>query len=118
VYGVEFRETLPLDAGGPMTRDALRSRAVDVALLFSTDPAVGDEFVALTDDQDLQPAEHVTPVVHAEVLERFGPSLAARIDAVSARLGTESLRALNGEVARGSSPRAAARRWLKREGLR
>jgi osmoprotectant transport system substrate-binding protein len=118
VYGIEFRETLPLDAGGPTTRDALRSRAIDVALLFSTDPAVGDEFVALVDDRGLQSAENVVPVVRAEVLERFGPALATRLDAVSARLTTESLRALNGEVAAGASPRVVARRWLTREGLR
>jgi osmoprotectant transport system substrate-binding protein len=118
VYGISFRETLSLDAGGPATRQALRSRAVDVALLFSTDPAVDDEFVALVDDRALQPAQNVTPVVRAEVLERFGPGLAARLDAVSAELTTESLRALNGEMAGGASSRAVAQRWLRSVGLR
>jgi osmoprotectant transport system substrate-binding protein len=118
VYGIDFREVLLLDAGGPTTKQALRTGAVDVALLFSTDPDVEGEFVALADDRGLQPAENVTPLVRTEVLERFGPALAERLDAVSGRLTTDVLRRLNGEVARGVSARRVAARWLTAEGLR
>ena len=52
VYGVHFDEVIELDAGGPLTKQALRSRAVDVALLFSTDPDLaGGRFVELVDDR-------------------------------------------------------------------
>ena len=37
----KFKEFVALDAGGPVTRQALRNGDVDVALLFTTDPAIG-----------------------------------------------------------------------------
>ena len=42
VYGIEFEEVVALDAGGRLTHQALGTGIVDVALLFSTDPAIGD----------------------------------------------------------------------------
>ena len=46
---------------------------IDVALLFTTDPAIGGrDLVELEDDRDLQPAENVTPLVRDEVVERWG----------------------------------------------
>ena len=72
VYGVKFREVVQLDAGGPTTRQALRNRDVDVALLFTTDPTIADEgFVELQDDRGLQPAENVTPIVRNEVVDQI-----------------------------------------------
>ena len=114
VYDLRFDEVVELDAGGPLTKQALQTRVVDVAVLFSTDPAVGrDALVELVDDRGLQPAENVTPVVRTETLAAFGPSLAARLDEVSAQLTTEDLRALNAELAAGRSPRSVAKRWLR-----
>ena len=96
----------------------MQTRVVDVAVLFSTDPAVGaDALVELVDDRGLQPAENVTPVVRTETLAAFGPSLGARLDEVSAQLTTEDLRALNAELAAGRSPRSVAKRWLRTETL-
>ncbi len=119
VYDVRFEDVIELDAGGPLTKQALRSRAVDVALLFSTDPALADgRFVALVDDRALQPAENVTPLVRREVLDRLGPRLADAVNAVSARLTTDGLRELNAGVQTGVPPRAVARRWLDAQGLR
>ena len=70
VYGLAFEEVVPLDAGGPVTRQALRNGDIDVALLFTSDPAIGDDsLVELVDDRGLQPAENVTPLVRSEVLE-------------------------------------------------
>jgi osmoprotectant transport system substrate-binding protein len=119
VYGVAFDEVVSLDAGGPLTKQALRTRVVDVALLFSTDPdTASPDLVELVDDRRLQPAENITPLIRTETLERFGPSVGTDIDAVSALLTTEALRALNAEVAGGASVRAVAARWLRSEGLR
>jgi len=119
VYDVSFDEVVSLDAGGPLTKQALRTRVVDVALLFSTDPDTADgDLVELVDDRQLQPAENITPLVRTETLERFGPSLRTTVDAASALLTTETLRALNAEVADGASMRAVAARWLRSEGLR
>ncbi len=47
---------------------------VDVALLFTSDGAIElNDFVLLHDDRELQPAEHVTPVVRTDTMTRFGP---------------------------------------------
>ena len=83
---MKFKEFVRLDAGGPVTRQALKDGYVDVALLFTTDPAIErDGLVELVDDRGLQPAENVIPLVRTEVVERFGPELVKLIDAVSAR---------------------------------
>lgn len=119
VYDLEFDQVVTLDAGGPLTREALAGGAVDVALLFSTDPALDDEFVALEDDRGLQPAENITPLIRDEVLRAAGPELAQLIDAVSAALTTDQLRELNAAAeAHPARIGAVARRWLAEEGLR
>ena len=119
VYGLRFKEVVPLDAGGPLTHQALREGAVDVALLFTTDPALGnDGLVALADDRHLQPADNLTPLVRTEVLARAGPRLSQVVDAVSERLTTDELRALNARVAGGAALPTVAATWLRSEGLR
>jgi osmoprotectant transport system substrate-binding protein len=118
-YGIEFASFVPLDQSGPLTSEALLRGVVDVALLFTTSPQIDRHgFVLLADDRHLQPAEHVTPIVHLAALERFGDELRDAVDAVSALLTTEELRALNAEVALvGASPADVARRWLAAHGL-
>ena len=117
VYGIEFGEVVALDAGGPLTRQALATGIVDVALLFSTDPALGDDdLVELVDDRALQPAENVTPIVRRAAVDRFGSRLVDTLDAVSARLDTATLRELNALAAEGSV-RVTATEWLDAEQL-
>lgn len=119
IYRLRFAEFLPLDAGGPLTLQALRSNAVDAAIVFTSDGvAERDGLVILQDDRQLQPAENVTPVVRTQTLERFGPSVALVLNRVSAALTTQELRAMNAEVAVDGRPSAAvAADWLRREGL-
>jgi osmoprotectant transport system substrate-binding protein len=119
VYGASFREVVPLDAGGPLTHEAIGDGYVDAALMFSTDPAIRREgLVALQDDLNLQPAENITPLVRLDIVQRFGPALVAAIDAVSHRLTTEDLRELNEAVEGGTPVADAAAKWLSDEGLR
>jgi len=119
VYGLRFREFVPLDAGGPLTLQALEAGDVDVALLFSTDPSiVARHLVVLADDRGLQPAENVTPLLRGDVVARFGARLVAVLNAVSARLDTGSLRALDARVElAGQDPRRVAGSWLRSHGL-
>jgi osmoprotectant transport system substrate-binding protein len=119
VYKASFADFVALDTGGPVTHQALRSGGVDIALLFSTDPELTD-YVELTDDLHLQPAENVTPLVRAEVVERWGADIIEPIDAVSHDLDTPTLRQLNATDATtpGSDDVAAiAASWLRTEGL-
>ena len=98
-YGLHFRTFIPLDAGGPLTLQALEAGYVGVALLFSTDPAItAQHLVVLADNRGLQRAENVTPLVRRDVVARYGPRLLAVLNAVSARLTTASLRALDAQV--------------------
>ena len=69
--------------------------------------------MVLTDDRALQPAENVTPLVRTEVVDQWGDALVDAVDAVSARLTTDGLRA--------STPRwpwarrrPGGDRWLER----
>jgi osmoprotectant transport system substrate-binding protein len=119
VYGLRFREFVPLDAGGPLTLQALEAGYIDVALLFSTDPSiVARHLVTLTDDRGLQPAENITPLLRRDVVARFGPRLVAVLNRVSARLDTSSLRALDAQVElAGQNPRLVAGSWLRARGL-
>ena len=118
LYGLEFGAFEPLDAGGPVSVTALRSGNVDVALLFTTDAAIDqNDFVLLYDDLGLQPAENVTPVVRAEVVEAHGDGFVRLVDSVSALLTTEDLRELNARVAEGATPNDVATAWLAEHGL-
>ena len=115
VYGLRFRSFIPLDAGGPLTRQALEAGYIGVALLFTTDPSIpARHLVVLADDRGLQPAESITPLVRRDVIARYGPDLAAVLNRVSALLDTGTLRALDAQVAlAGQDPRLVAGRWLR-----
>ena len=118
VYELGFRAFVPLDTGGPLTAQALRSGGIDVALLFTTDPAIVSEgFVVLDDDRGLQPSEHVTPLVRRQVLTTHGDGVVDTLDAVSARLTTAALRSMIEEVAAGRGAPAVAASWLSDHGL-
>jgi osmoprotectant transport system substrate-binding protein len=84
-YGLVFKSFVPLDAGGPLTLQALQAGYITVALLFTTNPDISARhLVVLTDDRALQPAENITPVVSREAVTRFGPRLLTLLNAVSA----------------------------------
>lgn len=118
VYGLRFKEFVPLDVGGSLTLQALLGGTIGVGLLFTSDPAIdGVDLVELVDDRNLQPAENVTPVVPRSTLERFGPGFADVVNAVSALLRTSDLRRMNASLAAGRSPFAVARAWLLSRGF-
>lgn len=116
VYGIEFGSFQPLDVGGPLTVEALEQGEIDVALLFSTSSVIGENgWVVLEDDQSLQTAENITPVVRTEVLD---DTITERLNAVSAALTTEGIIILNGRVEiDGEDPADVAADFLDQEGL-
>ena len=118
-YGLRFRAFAALDAGGPLTRQALEAGNIGAALLFTTDPAIrARHLVELTDNRDLQPAENVIPVLRRATADRYGPGLLAALDTVSVRLSTDALMGLDAQVElNGRSPRTVARNWLREQGL-
>ena len=119
VYGLHFKAFTPLDAGGPLTLQALQAGDIGAALLFTTDPGIpARHLVVLADDRGLQPAENITPLLRRDAIARYGPNLAAVLNKVSALLDTGTLRALNARVElAGPNPRLVAASWLRAHGL-
>jgi osmoprotectant transport system substrate-binding protein len=118
VYGLRFASFLPLDAGGPVTAEAVQRGTVDVGVLFTSDGSLADhDLVLLADDRRLQPAENLVPVVRQEALSRSGPALTQVLDGVSARLTTAELRTLNSLVRSGVPADVVAARWLAEQGI-
>jgi osmoprotectant transport system substrate-binding protein len=116
VYGILFDDFSPLDAGGPLTVDALRRDSVQVGLLFSTDPSIErNGFVPLVDDRHLQNAENITPLIRSE---KLNGEVRALLDAVSARLSTGKVTRLVGQVViDGQDVAAVATGFLTANGL-
>ncbi len=116
VYGIEFGEFVPLDVGGPLTVEALDGGDIDVALLFSTSSVIDENgWIVLEDDQQLQNAENITPVVRSEVLD---DEIEQLLNSVSATLTTENITELNGRVEiDGQDPADVANAHLTEEGL-
>jgi len=118
-YGLRFREFVPLDADGPLTRQALTAGDINVALLFTTDPAItARHLVVLADNRSLQPAENVVPVLRRATANRYGPGLLAALDALSTRLSTAVLTTLDTQVELDRrAPSTVAERWLQAQRL-
>jgi osmoprotectant transport system substrate-binding protein len=97
-YGLEFKEFTPLDAGGPLTVQALTGGQIQVGLLFTSDPAIAvNGFVLLEDDKQLQLADNIIPVVRQEVLDA-NPGVADVLNTVISRLTQAELTNLNKAV--------------------
>jgi osmoprotectant transport system substrate-binding protein len=116
VYGLEFKSFKSLDAGGPLTRAALKKNTVQVADLFTTDPTISKEkFVVLRDPKNLFGFQNVQPLVHKDGLPKEG---VAALDAVSAKLDTQTLLDLDAQVQlEKKDPLDVAKSWLKSAGL-
>ncbi|MFI8190041.1 ABC transporter substrate-binding protein [Streptomyces sp. NPDC085946] len=116
VYGLEFKSFKALDAGGPLTRSALQKNTVQVADVFTTDPAIAREkFVVLKDPENLFGFQNVQPLVRKGELPKKGVDA---LDAVSAKLDTDTLRELDAQVQlEKKDPLDVAKAWLKSVGL-
>ena len=89
LYGVKFKTFKPLDAGGPLTLNALLKGQIDVGNIFSTDSAIKkNNLVVLDDPKNLYLAENVLPLIRTEA---GNPTVSGALNAVSAKLTTENL---------------------------
>jgi osmoprotectant transport system substrate-binding protein len=106
----------PYDAGGPLTKAALKSGDIQVALLFTSDADIAIEnWVLLQDDKKLQPAENLIPAIRESVST---PEIQAALDAVSEQLTTEELTELNRQQSQDKQDSdAIAKAWLEDKGL-
>jgi len=117
-YDLSFGDFVPLDAGGPVTAEAVRRGLVDIGVLFTTDASLDEhDLLLLVDDRGLQPAENVTPLIRSDVVQVFGSDVTDALEAVSEALTTDDLRAMNAEIGSGRTPVQVAHEWLVRKGL-
>jgi osmoprotectant transport system substrate-binding protein len=115
-YGLKFKNFRSLDAGGPLSKNALANGDVDVALIFSSDGAVqARNFVILEDDKHLQNADNVVPILRTPKLNNEIKDL---WNSISAKLTTSDLVAMNkrADVDK-EDPDALAAEWLRNHGF-
>ena len=115
-YGLDFKNFRSLDAGGPLTVAALEDGKIDVALMFTTQGIIAEKgWVELEDDQGLQPAENIVPVIRSEVAT---DQVVEVLNSVSAELTTEEMTELNRRVdVDKEDPESVAQEWLAENGF-
>jgi osmoprotectant transport system substrate-binding protein len=116
VYGVTFGSFKKLDAGGPLTINALKNGQIDAADIFTTDPSIAaNDFVVLEDPKNLYAAQNVLPLINEA---KATDGVKATLNAVSAKLTTDDLIDLNEKVINEQQdPAAVAKAWLADTGL-
>jgi osmoprotectant transport system substrate-binding protein len=107
VYGVD----LAFSATGPTTLESLLAGEIQVADIYSADPAFQTEdIVALEDPENIILASNVVPIASSDVADE----IAEVINAISAKLTAEELVALNVQsTVDQKSAEDIATQWLK-----
>lgn len=116
-YDLEFKEFKALDAGGPLTINALKTGAVQAADVFTTDPSITvNNFVVLEDPKNNFAAQNVVPLINAS---KASQEVKDALNAISAKLDTRTLIELNTKLSGADKPDAAkvAADWLASAGL-
>jgi len=116
VYGLEFKSFRALDAGGPLTVAALKNGQIQAGNLFTTDPNIAkNDFVVLDDPKHLFAAQNVVPLI---TKSKDDDTVSNALNAVSAKLDTETLAALLTEVVVDKKDASAvAKEFLTKNGL-
>ena len=94
-YGLDVAfTTTGTDAGGSMTKAALREGTAQIGRLFSSDPdtAKGGKFVILEDDRSFQQPGNIVPAIRTA---KVTPAVLEILNKVSKALTTEKLVELN-----------------------
>ncbi|WP_052847157.1 ABC transporter substrate-binding protein [Streptomyces avicenniae] len=117
VYGIDITEIDPRGVGTVQSKQAVADGEDQLALVTTTDATLEDfGLVLLEDDQNLQLADNLLPVLNTE--SAGDPEIAAALDELTATLTTEDLIELNRQV--DSERRQAeevAREYLEEKGL-
>ena len=114
-YGVTVGFTTIEDSGGPLTVKALKDGDIQLANIYSSDPALADGTLKVLDDpKGLFLASHVVPLASSRVSDQA----AAVINRVSAAMDAQDLVEMNrASTVDQKSASQIAREWLISEGL-
>jgi osmoprotectant transport system substrate-binding protein len=115
-YNIKFNSFTALDAGGPLTVQALLQDKINLGVVFSSSGYIAAyDLTVLDDDKMLQAADNVIPVINTEAST---PAMVDALNGVSSKLTTQDLRELNAEVdLQRQDPKMVAREWLQSVGL-
>jgi osmoprotectant transport system substrate-binding protein len=115
-YGVTFGSYKVLDAGGPLTVNALKNGQIDAGDIFTTDPSITKNgFVVLEDPKNNFAAQNVLPLINKA---KASDNVKSTLNAISAKLDTQTLiDLLTKVVSDKQDPAAVAKEWLKANGL-
>lgn len=116
-YGIEISEYIPLDFGSPQAKQAVADGEAQLALTGTTDATLDDfGLVLLEDDQALQLADNLVPVVNQDAAA--DQTLVDALNALSETLTTADLTELNRQVdAERLQPADVALTYLQDQGL-
>ncbi|HEX2195136.1 MAG TPA: glycine betaine ABC transporter substrate-binding protein, partial [Candidatus Limnocylindria bacterium] len=121
VYDIDISqlevETLPPCSADMAT--ALNDAAIDVAQVCTTQPEIASmNLVLLEDDQSLQPAQNMVPLLTQELVDAAPDDLAGLLDPVTQALTTEALTQMGVEISlNGEDIADVATRFLEDNGL-
>jgi osmoprotectant transport system substrate-binding protein len=115
-YGVKFKTYKKLDAGGPLTENALKNGQIDAGDIFTTDPLIAKNgWVVLEDPKNLYTAQNVLPLINSK---KASANVKSVLEAVSAKLTTDDLVKLNEQVSlEKQNADTVAQKWLADAGL-
>ena len=115
LYNLQFSDVKKLDAGGPITEDALTGGDIDVALLFTGSSIIPKNAVLLTDDKGLQPADNPVFLMRKDVATAKALKIA---NAVSAKLTTAAYNKMSLDISeKKEDPADVATAFLKQAKL-
>jgi osmoprotectant transport system substrate-binding protein len=118
IYKVTDVDFVPLAGISPYA--ALDAGKAQAAAVFSTDPPLGkgSKYLVLTDTKHLFGFQNVAPVVSKKLAAQLGPRFRRTIDAVSVKLTTPAIIAMNKAViVDKQSPAGVAKAFLQSNGL-
>jgi len=116
-YGVEFKDFKTLDAGGPLSEDALLSNEIQVSDFFTTQSVIPQEnLVVLEDPKDIILPGNIVPVIRDDVPDRA--QVEQTLNAISQALTTEELSQMVAAVDEKKEPiDDVAQQFLQEQGL-
>ncbi len=121
-YGITYppKQRSALGACDVPMAQALQGKAIDLAELCSTQPAIAQfDFVVLDDDKKTQPAENIAPIVRDDYLAKVDKAAFQKLlDDASAKVTTEALTTMGVDVAvNNKDVGEVAKAFLKDQGL-
>jgi osmoprotectant transport system substrate-binding protein len=117
-YGIHITKILPLGYASPQTYKSVIKGESQLGETSTTDGTLASQgLVLLPDDQKIQPAQNLVPMVSTSFLQAH-PDVAAPLNQLMAKLTTADLTKLNADVSVNRMTASdVAQQWLQQAGL-